>query len=186
MRLAGALNGYWSSLGALAPDARALVGIGGGAAQRWERAPRVPVEAMLLLAEDAFGEQTQGLRAELERSWTAGPVVSSLPERGVPDLVFVVSAEGGESLGARLSALAGAPALEGKHLVLLPLEANPSPDAAARLIARGLVGVGLIELEPQRGAHYADLLGQLADAVRNARGEERRVEDLHPAIVWHY
>jgi hypothetical protein len=185
MRLAGALNAYWSSLAELAPDVRALVGVGAGSAKRWESAPRVPAKALLLLPQDAFGEQTQDLRAGLERAWSAGPVASTLGD-DVPELVLLVSAEGGERLGARLDALAKVPAMKGKQLALLSLESAVSPDAPARLVARGLAGVGLFELEPQRGEHYANLLRAIARAIAQAKEGETRVEALHPAIVWHY
>ncbi|HET9300812.1 MAG TPA: hypothetical protein VFO11_12765 [Candidatus Polarisedimenticolaceae bacterium] len=154
-----------------------VLGVGAEAPTAWARAPRVG-RALLVVPEDAFPGVAAPRRDAVAQAWGKAPRATALPERKLPDLVVLVSAEAPAVLASRAAALASDPRLAGRHLAVLSLGGELPPALTADLLARGPAGVAV-------SAGDLDDLRALAGAVAHL-GRDRRVETLPGLGPWTY
>jgi len=112
------------------------------------------------------------------QAWGKAPRATSLPERKLPDLVVLLSAEAPAVLASRAAALASDPRLAGRHLAVLSLGGDLPPELTADLLGRGPAGVAVSagDLEDVRA---------LAGAVTRL-GRGTRAETLPGLGLWTY
>jgi len=182
-RLARALNRRWVAAGA---ERVAVVGVDPKSSPaRWNEAPRVGSEALLLLPDDGF-PAVAGRRDALAAAWSGLPVAAALDGAEVPELVVLLSSESPARLGARLATLARNPAMEGKLLAVWSLAGPVREDLPAALLAAGkLAGVGLAPTSVFELRSAAERLAEMHDALR-ATKTPTRPERLAGPFVWHF
>jgi len=182
-RLARALNRAWAAGGI---DRVAVVGVDPTASPpRWDDAPRIGSEALLLLPDDGF-PVAEDRRDALAAAWSGLPVAESLDDGETPDLVVLVSAESPARLGARLKALAQNPAMRGKLLAAWSLAGPVREDLPAALLAEGkLAGVGLAPTSVFELHIAAEKLAEMRAAVQATKAPTRP-ERLAGPFVWHF
>lgn len=188
VRLARALDAWWSTDPAGRRPVRAVVGTDPASSpRRWAAAPRVAQQgALLLLPEGAFPGATAGLRARLAAAWPAALVVSAVPAGSEASLIVLVSGEAPGVFAARLAGLAASPALSGKLLAAWCLSGEVRRDLPARLLATTpLAGLGLAEASVIDLRSAAEDLGALGRSLAEQRAAAR-VETLRGPFLWYF
>ncbi|HEX5043276.1 MAG TPA: hypothetical protein VFV75_10245 [Candidatus Polarisedimenticolaceae bacterium] len=154
-----------------------VLGVGTEGPARWARAPLLG-RALLLVPDDAFPGAAAPLRDAVVQACGKAPRATVLPERRLPDLVVLLSAEAPAVLAARAAALASDPRLAGRHLAVLSLAGHLPPALTADLLARGPAGVAV-------SLAGLDGVRALAGAVGRL-GRGTRAERLPGLGVWTY
>jgi hypothetical protein len=182
-RLARALNRRWVASGT---DRVAVVGVDPTSSPtRWNEAPRVGSEALLLLPDDGFPGAADR-REGLAEAWRGLPVGTTLDDGDVPELIVLVSAESPARFGARLQALARSPAMQGKLLAAWSLAGPVREDLPAVMLAEGkLAGVGLAPTSVFELRAAADRLAEMRAALLRTKGPTRPERVAGP-FVWHF
>lgn len=187
VRLARALGRWWKG-----ETAMSHIGVTVGTAPtaspgRWQEAPRPGKKSFLILPEGAFPPPIAGLRKSLASSWSAGPVVSSLPSSRPSGLVVLVSGEPPALLGARLREIARSPSMKGKLLAVYSLSGPIREDLPASLLAEGnLAGLGLAEAPPVGLPGVVENVSALNDALAAGRRRKTRIEKVSDLFLWFF
>jgi hypothetical protein len=153
-----------------------VLGVGTEAPARWASAPRVG-RALLLVPDDAF-PGAGAARDAVAQACGKAPRATVLPERKLPDLVVLLSAEAPAVLAARAAALAADRRMAGRHLAVLSLGGDVPPAMTTDLLARGPAGIAV-------SAAGLDDVRALAGAVGRL-GRGTRAERLPGLGVWTY
>jgi len=190
LTLARALGRWWSSGGA---GYDVVVGTDRTASpERWAQAPRPVGSFPLLLPDEGFPVPFARLRGELADAWSAGPVVSSLPERLRParkgeSLVVLVSAEAPALFARRLRRLAEDPRMEGRTLAAWTLAGPVRADLPVALLSGGrLAALGLADGSVVGLRSAASRLRGLSAALAAAADDQTRVEELDGPFLWFF
>jgi plasmid stability protein len=153
--------------------------------ERWQSAPAIGQDALLILPTDGFPAGSLLARDELSRAWGTLRQASAAGE-SLPALVIVVSAESPARFAARLRDLARDPALAGKLLGAWSLASGVREDLPAALLAEGkLAAVGLASSSVVELRRAPEQLAALARVIREA-SQATRVEALPGPFVWHF
>lgn len=168
LRIAPALDRWWSRSGADRPGV-ALAVDGGESVTRWKQAPRrFPRSLLLLDGPSLRGESALG--RSLAAAWD-GPVAPALPRGKLPPLVVVVSDRSPAVLWEMVGRMSRSPQLEGRLLAVFSLSGAPRPDQPPAWVASGkIAGLGIAWRYPLDEAGIAREIEEFAAGLK-AKGE---------------